>query len=274
MLSLPHIEKCVESELSQSIAKQIIMGEWDYYCFLCAAGFYTPEPPEEDEDDESGSDNDKGDELDTKSEQAPKLPSLLTEQSTAWLDDFRVIGENPDASGIRRCYLSGRAQTDYYGSAKVKKGHDPVAPGHNPDETSPTPMYRNFEADDETGALPVHDCCLRILQRAANHDTGGRLMWDADFGFQLDDRSALKVEPEDDHTKETGQSVIDPSLVTLEQVGRAEQMDIDALFHCVSSKRVGYRTSLHLDYGAMEDMAHEQFFFISREHQVGLESFF
>ena len=249
------------------------MGEWDYYCFLCAAGFYSPHNPEHDAENEADNDDDENDEPDIRPEKAARLPPLHTEQSTAWLEDFRVIGENAAASGLRRCYLSGRAETDYYGAAEVKRGHDPVAPGQNPDETNQTPMYRNFETNDETGALPVHDCCLRVLQRAAHCGTGGRLEQDADFGFHLDDGSALVVEQDDEYTNE-GEKVAVKSSLRLERAGRANQLDIDVLFHCVSSKREEYRSSLHLDYGAMTDMATEQFFFISREHQVGLGSCF
>jgi len=248
------------------------MGEWDYYCFLCAAGFYNPHSPEHVVENETDNDDDENDEPDMRPGKAARLPPLHTQQSTAWLKDFRVIGENAAASGLRRCYLSGRAVTDYYGAAEVQKGHDPVAPGQNPDATKPTPMYRNFETNDETGALPVHDCCLRVLQRAANCGTGGRLVKDADFGFHLDDGPAFVVEQDEDHTDEGERFAVENSL-RLERAGRAEQLDIDALFHCVSAKREEYRSSLHLDYGAMKDMATEQFFFISREHQVGLGSF-
>jgi len=271
VLPLPQIQKCVQSSLSQ-ITEKDIMGEWDYYCFLCAAGFYSPHNPGHDEQDESQSDSDETDEPGTRPKKAKRLASLLTQQSIAWLEDFRVIGENTAASGLRRCYLSGRAQIDYYGTAQVEKGHDSVAPGQNPDDTNATPIYRNFDANDETGALPVHDCCLRVLQRAAYYDTAGRLVEDADFGFHLDDGTALAVEQDDYHTNERGQVAVDTAL-RLERAGRAEQLDIDALFHCVSARREEYRSSLHLDYGAMTDMANQQFFFISREHQVGLGSF-
>ena len=183
-----------------------------------------------------------------------------------------IRDRNPDASGIRRCYLSGRAETDSYGSAKVRKGHDSVAPGRHPDDTAMIQLYRNFDAEDETGALPVHDCCLRVLQRAAKYGAGGPPIEDADFGFQIDDGLAFEVEQEDDHTNEGDQPAADSSLGP-KSVERVKKLDIDALFHCISSRRVEYRSSLQLDYGPMTDMANEQYFYLERENQVGLRSF-
>ena len=90
-------------------------------------------------------------------------------------------------------------------------------------------------------------------------------MDDPDFGFRIREKPAVEVEQDDDQMNEEEWSAQESSLMS----EQARRLDIDALFHCVSSKRKAYRSSLLLDYGAMHDIAQEQYFYIQREHEVG-----
>jgi len=230
------------------------MGDWDSYCFLCAGpvSANTSLDVHQEEDEE---------------EYPFHNPNIeLTKDNLAWLDYYRVIGENPAAAGLRRCYLSGRGGDSMYGYAEVAKGVDPIAPGVNPDDKVDTGMYRDNDADDEVGALPVHDCCLRVLQRASLAGrlagSGGFEADDEGFGFWLDGAAIEESdEDRDEHEEEQGNTIISN--------GSAERgLNIDAFFHAMSPKREEYRRSLTIDYGALNDVAEEQYFYLRKRNEV------
>lgn len=147
------------------------MGDWDIYCFLCAGpvGTNTDLDVNEDDDEEEypfqpiGAIVDldvypEDADVDVHPEDHAEHPVQnsnidLTPDNLAWLANYRVIGENPTTTGLRRCYLSGHAEDSMYGYADVAKGIDPVAPGVSPDDKVDTGIYRENEADDEVGAL-------------------------------------------------------------------------------------------------------------------------
>lgn len=240
------------------------MGDWDFYCFLCAGTFIPDSIHDADEEEEAADDAEPTDFI----KSIRHTPAL-----TAWLSTFRVIGENPAAAGVRRCYLSGPAEAAEYGHAEVAKGNDPVAPGVTRDEKVSTGVYRNFDGEGETGALPVHDCCLRVLARCflatrrRGSLAGGRGgVGDdeaEDFWFRLDD-DGVDVDFEDDDDLEGEEDVQKAPKVSEERV----RIDVDALFQCVSSKREEYRCSLDIDYGPMNGMAREQYFYMEKGREV------
>lgn len=242
------------------------MGEWDFYCFLCGTTFNPGSATIE-----SGEDDDQ----ENNAPAAQSSPStLLTPENLAWLGNWRVIGENPAASGLRRCYLSGPAEEDMYGTADVAKGKDPVAPGESQDDKVSTGMYRDNNADDEVGALPVHDACLRVLQRVAMAQglTGRDEVKkdDDEYGFDLDGFDGIEspADSDDDETAENDVAI--RRLINAESAN--SRLNIDALYRCVSPKRFEFRCSLTIDYGVMNDVAEEQYFYLQKGQEVCFHS--
>jgi len=245
------------------------MGDWDYYCFLCAINFspYAALEPQdehdEDEPDEDGQDDEDYFPEDDPSFRVHRLE--LTSDNLAWLSNFRVIGENPAAAGLRRCYLSGRAQESDYGHADVAKGKDPVAPGSSQDDIVDISMYHDFDAEDETGALPVHECCLKVLRRAfvARGLRKGDVFEasDEDFGFNLDGVGVASADEEGFDNEMAEEVIVKTAPVH-------HRLDIDALYLCLSSKREDVRRSLCIDYGVMNEMSCEQYFSVERGKEV------
>jgi len=252
------------------------MGDWDFYCFLCAGPVGANvdlDVNEEDEEEYPFQPISAIIDLDVHPEDHDERPVQnsnidLTQENTAWLADYRVIGENSTTAGLRRCYLSGHGGDSMYGYAEVAKGIDPVAPGVNPDSKVDTGMYRDNEADEEVGALPAHDFCLRVLQRAS---VAGRLAgsggFEADdeaFGFCLDGVDGEESdEDRDEHEEQQGQ---EDTIMSNRDAKRG--MSIDAFFHAMSPKREEYRGSLTIDYGALNDTAEEQYFYLRKGNEV------
>jgi len=173
------------------------MGEWDLYCFICGAGFSTYDltrPPDDEEQDhdenaedtESSShrENDRGAVEQDPTDHPKLLARPLAHDTVGWIEVLRIIGENPKARGIKRCYMSGIGGTDMYGSVEVNKGDDPNAPEPENRDNGRLNIncYHDPETDSETAPLPAHDICLQIMikafetERAAGAST--QIDWD------------------------------------------------------------------------------------------------
>ncbi|CAJ2509297.1 Uu.00g143230.m01.CDS01 [Anthostomella pinea] len=149
------------------------MGGWDYYCFLCYAGFFNPE----DEEDEPVSDEDG-----TKTQREPDLKKLFPRADVSrrldWLSDFRTIGVNRKATGVKQCYLSGRASVEEYGRAVIELGDHPNALSLDLSSTNgEVTCYRHGSQED--GDLPVHESCLTVLCEAFAQARGIKTRWTA-----------------------------------------------------------------------------------------------
>lgn len=195
-------------------------------------------------------------------DEAPKVTTsgtLVTQDSVAWLADIRLIGENPIAEGVRRCYLSGRARAKDYGFASMVVGKDPVAPGHAATDIREFRMYTDEDSQEPTGPLLAHDSCLRVLERAfrADSDTTAqkwRKIFKADefYGFDLNDDVVSGAKHGNDEGNneegERGEEKEPQSTTTI------RRLDLDALFNAVSAKRESYLSCLRLKYGALESV--------------------
>jgi len=246
------------------------MGDWDFYCFLCASTFHSFAPLDHDSDGELNEDDNIQNDASASRNTCNTDRIQLTPGNVAWLADYRVIGENLAATSLRRCYLSGRAEDTGYGHSDVAKGRDPVAPGVSRDDKVNTSMYRDFDADTETGAMPVHDCCLRILQRAFVAGTLARgEVFKADdecFGFTLGGADDVKAGEESEGEKMAEDETVTAGIVSARHV--QQSLDVDALFQCLLPTRKEYKSCLTFDYGAMNDMSGEQYFYLGEGHEV------
>lgn len=120
------------------------MGCFHVYCALCGGPFQLYWEPRE--NSQRSYDPDVLDD--------PEDPEL------AWLSEFRVIGENPEAEGPTKIWISGPA-IDY------ENGAMNYEPGDPPDPALPEPgdvsVYQ-WEPD-EPWAAPFHTCCREVLCR-------------------------------------------------------------------------------------------------------------
>ncbi|KAJ4482931.1 hypothetical protein C8J55DRAFT_511024 [Lentinula edodes] len=127
------------------------MGDWDFYCALCAAPFHT-----------SGVEETLRDFHVDESDQ----------KFFAWAHTLQVIAHNPQASGLSCCYISGDGRCDYYGTARCKPSDDPNCPAlSGGSETFDVDTYYNYASMQE-GAIPVHRNCLEIFKKALAHEKG------------------------------------------------------------------------------------------------------
>ncbi|KAL1733372.1 hypothetical protein EV714DRAFT_234989, partial [Schizophyllum commune] len=129
------------------------MGDWDFVCALCAAPF-SAASFEDQEDDEEEDNVDR---------------SLLPKAAIAWLQRLCVVGENEDAVGVGRCYISGPGEEEMYGSVGVAPGDHPNAPAAEGDDNVNVSVYYNY-ADESMGAIPMHTKCLDILKKVLQRD--------------------------------------------------------------------------------------------------------
>lgn len=165
------------------------MGGWDYYCFLCATGFYKPYYLEHDEDFEDNDEDvpqnesqDASDKIDLKA----LFPKEKVVERIQWLTKFRTIGQNRHAAGLTQCYLSGPARESDYGQVQLATCDHPNAQ-HVDNEL--VDCYRS--GDEESGDLPVHDHCFAILCKVFADAQGFESEWcpdqtDSDLPFDLD----------------------------------------------------------------------------------------
>ncbi|KIK62830.1 hypothetical protein GYMLUDRAFT_242466 [Collybiopsis luxurians FD-317 M1] len=127
------------------------MGDWDFYCALCAAPFYIPDL------------NETSDEINNRN---------FPENLLSWLSTLQVVGTNPHAHGLSSCYISGEGTASYYGEAQCKSSQDPNCPGVDQgSEKFCVSTYFNY-AEMQEGVIPVHAKCLQIFRRVLAREKG------------------------------------------------------------------------------------------------------
>ncbi|KAL1762777.1 hypothetical protein FB107DRAFT_285208 [Schizophyllum commune] len=129
------------------------MGDWDFVCALCAAPFSAASFEDHEEEEEENNVN----------------RSLLPDAAIAWLKRLCVVGENEDAVGVGRCFISGPGEEEMYGSVGVAPGDHPNAPAAEGDDNVNISVYYNY-ADESMGAIPMHTKCLDILKKVLQRD--------------------------------------------------------------------------------------------------------
>ncbi|KAI6819433.1 hypothetical protein KC332_g9417 [Hortaea werneckii] len=165
------------------------MGGWDYYCFLCNAGFdvYL--------DDLDDGQNDGHPDLDAVQPDRPNMrqlfPRELVEPRLQWLTKFRTIGVNRKAVGIKQCYLSGPATSAVYGDASIQFGDHPNAQGRGENFPGNVTCYMSADGGENDGDLPIHESCLIVLSEAFAQAQGIKQHWTVDWSnvavpFDLD----------------------------------------------------------------------------------------
>ncbi|KAI7586322.1 hypothetical protein KC343_g19370, partial [Hortaea werneckii] len=154
------------------------MGGWDYYCFLCNAGF---DVYIDDLDDEQ---NDGRPDLDAQQPDRPNMrqlfPRELVEPRLQWLTKFRTIGVNRKAVGIKQCYLSGPATSAVYGDASIDFGDHPNAQGRGENFPGNVTCYMSADGGEDDGDLPIHESCLTVLCEAFAQAQGIKQRWTVD----------------------------------------------------------------------------------------------
>ncbi|KAI7165458.1 hypothetical protein KC352_g26209, partial [Hortaea werneckii] len=165
------------------------MGGWDYYCFLCNAGFdvYL--------DDLDDGQNDGHPDLDAVQPDRPNMrqlfPRELVEPRLQWLTKFRTIGVNRKTVGIKQCYLSGPATSAVYGDASIQFGDHPNAQGRGENFPGNVTCYMSADGGENDGDLPIHESCLIVLSEAFAQAQGIKQHWTVDWSnvavpFDLD----------------------------------------------------------------------------------------
>ncbi|KAK9769572.1 putative F-box domain-containing protein [Seiridium cardinale] len=87
--------------------------------------------------------------------------NVLPHEHTGWMDDVRVIGENPDCPLPSKVYISGPARHDDSSYCEIERGTDPHAPA---DEASSNIRVYDLSGPDPF-AVPFHNPCLELFRR-------------------------------------------------------------------------------------------------------------
>ncbi|KAK0100909.1 hypothetical protein ONS95_007351 [Cadophora gregata] len=181
------------------------MGDWDCYCALCAAPFHCFDPFNE----EFGQ---RGDAFD---------PEIISVEDMAWLEKLMLLGFNPNAPGVSKCYITGPASSSNYGSFDCEIGDDANIPPST-DQGSPPKItltaYSTYDPD-EPMCFPFHTDCLKLFSQVVT--------------FQMH-----------------GKCGVEPDLSVLNK---------DVLYATMSKLTEEYHNALSLDYGELADSATEQY---------------
>ncbi|KAI6895871.1 hypothetical protein KC318_g6588 [Hortaea werneckii] len=154
------------------------MGGWDFYCFLCNAGFYNPLDDSDDEQDDDPSSSNAA--QPDRPNMRQLFPRSLVEPRLEWLTKFRTIGLNRRAVGIKQCYLSGPATHGLYGDATIELGDHPNAQGRGGSIPGDITCYEGEDIGDADGDLPIHESCLTVLCEAFAQAQGIEQHWTVD----------------------------------------------------------------------------------------------
>ncbi|KAF8851868.1 hypothetical protein BDZ45DRAFT_131178 [Acephala macrosclerotiorum] len=144
------------------------MGGWDVYCAFCGAAFSAFDAFGEEEFQGDGG---EGSGYDRK---------ILSTENLEWLEKGRVIGFNPEAFGVRKCFISGRGDKEEYGSIGCDYGDDPNFPRpsgsyaqNNPGKVSIV-TYSNYDPNEPL-AIPFHEDCFILLSKAIYYHLYGNV---------------------------------------------------------------------------------------------------
>ncbi|PVH83688.1 hypothetical protein DL98DRAFT_652168 [Cadophora sp. DSE1049] len=181
------------------------MGDWDCYCALCAAPFHCFDPFNE----EFGERRDAFD------------PEVISVEDMAWLENLMLLGFNPNAPGVSKCYITGPASSSDYGSFYCEVGDDanvPPATEQGPPPNIRLTAYSTYDPN-EPMCFPFHSDCLKLLAQAVT--------------YQMNGKCAPK-----------------PDLAVLNK---------DVLYATMSKLSEEYHNALKLDYGELAESAGEQY---------------
>ncbi|KUJ13318.1 uncharacterized protein LY89DRAFT_156806 [Mollisia scopiformis] len=135
------------------------MGGWDVNCAICGAGFSVYDSFAEDGGEEDGYDRE-----------------LLGGGDLEWLEKARVIGFNPEAFSVRKCFITGKGNAHDYGRIECSLGDD-----HNVPQPSPThhgkvglTVYSNYDPNEPL-AVPFHEDCFVLLSKAIYYSLHGNI---------------------------------------------------------------------------------------------------
>lgn len=161
------------------------MGEWDLYCAVCGGPFTTyqfvqsPDQerksagpragiPMDARSDASDDDNDNN-----LNEDAETFldPAVADKRNLQWLTQMRLLGENEKLTSPKRCFITGLGQPTEYGSVEAEPGSHGNVPTDTQGESYhdgkwQTTGYVDWAEDEKWSALPLHDHCFNILERA------------------------------------------------------------------------------------------------------------
>ncbi|KAH8891272.1 hypothetical protein GQ53DRAFT_746770 [Thozetella sp. PMI_491] len=113
------------------------MGDWDIYCAICGAVTHR----------RGGGD----DEYD---------PKVVTETTTEWMEDVRILGENTNSTAADKVFISGKAMYPQYGSFDINsESEDP----NFPEGLNSIPVYTWTDVAGK--AVPFHTACLELFAK-------------------------------------------------------------------------------------------------------------
>lgn len=143
------------------------MGNWDCYCALCRAPFHQPD-------------------LETR------LESIRNKNFSLGLFDWayvlQVVGQNPQADGLSRCYISKEGHAALHGSVWCKPSNNPNCPRSEVgSEIFGAHTYYNSpnSVNPQFGVIPVHEKCLQIFQKVLAREKGASVL-ELDSGVDVD----------------------------------------------------------------------------------------
>ncbi|KAL9115715.1 MAG: hypothetical protein Q9227_000083 [Pyrenula ochraceoflavens] len=152
------------------------MGDWDFYCALCASSFDGNETVDESIRNAFDALQEKLSEEDMNS----FLEDLFPESVRKWHSILHALSYNPESPNVRKVYISGAGESASYGTIDVKRGHDESAPGsaQNPDEDLDLQAYPLPEAASDM-AIPMHaECLFQVLPKAIGYmSTNSNTQW-------------------------------------------------------------------------------------------------
>ncbi|KAE8450747.1 hypothetical protein EG329_005660 [Mollisiaceae sp. DMI_Dod_QoI] len=200
------------------------MGGWDTNCALCGAGFgpfYQPFGPE--------------DGVDSEDEEAGYDGEVLGREDLEWLDKVRVIGFNPEAFGVRKCFITGRGNAQDYGQINCLIGDDPnVPPGsRNEPEKVSLAVYSNYDPNEPL-AIPFHEDCFVLLSKVIHYHLHGTVPPNLSEGEKF-----------------TGEDDLALGFVSKEAlyVAMKKKYVMDSYDHCLTN----------VDYAELSDLVREQY---------------
>ncbi|VUC20918.1 unnamed protein product, partial [Clonostachys rosea] len=160
------------------------MGGFSVYCAICGGAlrkpFWEVEEPEEGASDAGSHANYDYDPTVLADEEDPELN---------WLQDVRLIGENPGTSADCPVWVSGRAEEDDCGWFNYELGSDPDPALLDIDEPGTSVTY--WGSDDFPSSIPFHSQCRELLGRFLGVSEVEKTLLHAVFGrLAPDDKSS------------------------------------------------------------------------------------
>ncbi|KAL3476931.1 hypothetical protein BJX99DRAFT_258046 [Aspergillus californicus] len=148
------------------------MGGYDTYCSICGAVLCQPLWRDEgDEDAEHEYEYDR---------------SIIKVSDVIWMNDVRVISENPDSASINKVFISGLADYEDVGIFHVEPGNHPNFPTESQAQYNDGQVdFRCYDWDTEHPcAIPFHTACYRVLEECLSTDRCKEKLVDEEVLYQ------------------------------------------------------------------------------------------